>query len=335
MRWLWRRKWRVFALLAVLLPVFAVLDYNLYPILSKPGGISLNTGENGLWIKYTWYFGKWDDGDMDRLAARLKENQIRYAYFHVRSIKADGSLKYRNPENAKKLNSALHGKAQPVESIAWMYIGNKHGLGKVDLGNQAVRKTIIKESLWLIDKCGFDGVQIDYEICRSGDKGFLTFMQELRKSFPKDKLLSIDTPIRLRAPFLRWGGWSDEYYRKIAATCDQICVMGYDSVAYFPRAYVLLMRNQTVKVTQAVLEGNPKCRVIIGLPTYEDRTKSHNPHSENIRLALKGVREGLANRSLPKKSFAGVALFADYTTAQDEWETYRKLWPTLDQKKEK
>jgi hypothetical protein len=40
-------------------------------------------------------------------------------------------------------------------------------------------------------------------------------------------------------------------------------------------------------------------------------------------MALKGVREGLTDAD---KSFAGVAIFADYTTQADEWKVYRELW---------
>lgn len=310
----------------VILAAFLVVDYWAYPAWSGVGGKSINTGQNGLWLRYTWYFGKESDKDLNELTSRLRDEQIRYAYFHVRAIKRNGTLKYRYEQNAKKITETIHRKTPEVKPIAWVYIGNDRGLSRVDITKPAVRKSIIEETLWLVRTCGFDGVQIDYEICRSGEDGFLIFMRELRKVFPKEKLLSVATPLWLPSPALRWGGWSDDYFTHIAANCDQMAVMSYDSAAYTPRVYVWLMREQVIHVSRAAAKGNPSCKVIFGLPTYEDGTPSHNPHSENLRLALKGVREGLADRDANPDSCEGIALFADYTTDQDEWYTYQKLW---------
>ena len=66
--------------------------------------------------------------------------------------------------------------------------------------------------------------------------------------------------------------------------------------------------------------------MLLGLPTYDNRTRSHYPSVENLRLALKGVREGLTNPHAVPAAFAGVALFADYTTSPEEWRQYDKLW---------
>ncbi len=121
-------------------------------------------------------------------------------------------------------------------------------------------------------------------------------------------------------------GWSEPYFQQVAATSDQIVVMGYDSALYFPRHYVWLMRQQAIRVTRAAARGNPKCRVLLGVPTYEDGGPSHHIHAENIRMALKGVREGLTDSQAVPAAFAGVAIFADYSTDQDEWKTYQQLW---------
>jgi len=93
-----------------------------------------------------------------------------------------------------------------------------------------------------------------------------------------------------------------------------------------PRASVWLTRQQVLRVTRAVARGNPRCRVLIGLPTYGKGPRSHHAGAENIRTALKGVREGLEDPRTKRSVFAGVAPFADYTTQPEEWETYRGLW---------
>jgi hypothetical protein len=89
---------------------------------------------------------------------------------------------------------------------------------------------------------------------------------------------------------------------------------------------VWLVRQQAIRVTRAAAKGNPQCSVVLGIPTYEKGGFSHHAYAENIRMALKGVREGLANPNAKVSAFQGVAIFADYTTDKDEWKTYRDLW---------
>ena len=84
-----RRRW--IARRVGLFLILVLADYALYPVLSRPGGISGNRGENGLWLRYRWYFGQRSDADLRTLARRLREQQIRYAYFHVRHVTRNGA----------------------------------------------------------------------------------------------------------------------------------------------------------------------------------------------------------------------------------------------------
>lgn len=305
-----------------LLLVGAGADYAFYPLLAPAAGRSGDTGENGLWLRYTWYFGEHRPEEVRAMARRLNEDGFRYAYFHVRYAEHDGTLHFRYPERALPLNAAVHRDAPGVKSIAWIYVGNRHGLGGVDLDDAKTRANLAAQAAWLVTKCGFDGVQWDYEICGDGDQGFLALLQESRAALPKGALLSVAAPVWMPPPVSVYG-WSEKYFGEVAARCDQIAVMTYDTGAYFPRAYVWITKQQVVHVTRAVRQANPDCRVLIGLPTYGEGTASHNPRAENLRLGLKGVREGVESVG---NSLAGVALFADYTTTEDEWQTYRRLW---------
>jgi hypothetical protein len=314
--------------LCILIALLAA-DYALYPLLARPGGRSANQGENGLWLRYHWYFGRRSEAQVRELARRLRERQIRYAYCHVRHITRDGRLRYHYPEAARRLVAALHREAPAVKVIAWVFAGNSRvastGVGEVDLSRPAVRRAMVAEARWLVTDCGFDGIQWDYEICDSGDADFLRLMRETRAALPAGKLLSVATPIWVPAPFRRWG-WSERDFARLATTCDQMAVMGYDSGLYLPRAYVWLVHQQAVHVTRAVARSNPRCRVLLGLPTYARGGLSHHAWAENLRLALKGAREGMADPRARPSVFAGVAPFADYTTQPEEWETYRVLW---------
>ena len=305
--------------------VFLLLgDYCFYPLLGV-GGRSFNKGENGSWLHFSWYFGNHSEPEVRALAQQLNANQIRYAYFHVRFIQKDGRLRFHYPAAAQQLNRVLERAAPQTKSIAWIYIGNERGLTGVNIADVKVRANIVREARWLIDVCGFGGVQIDYEMCEDGDTVFLHLLREMRAALPKDKLLSVATPMWLPSAFHAWG-WSENYFAKVASNCDQIVVMGYDSALFFPRHYVWLMRQQAIRVTRAVASGNARCRVLVGVPTYKDGGISHHLHAENLRMALKGVREGLTDERAKLAVFAGVAIFSNDSTTREEWQTYRNLW---------
>ena len=87
--------------------------------------------------------------------------------------------------------------------------------------------------------------------------------------------------------------------------------MCYDTGFWMPRGYVWIVHQQAVHVTQAAARGNLRCRVLLGVPTYGKGFFSHNPHAENICMALKGVREGLTDPRAARSVFAGIAPFAD------------------------
>ncbi len=320
------KRWRrgIAAVIGLLL-VLLTADYFLYPVWSPVGGRSFNTGRNGTWLRDSWYRGT-EAETPDALARQLTAHQMRYAYFHTRFIKKNGTIRYRpDARTVRGLTSALRQRAPDVKLIAWAYVGNERGLTGVDIGDATVRQAMVGEALWLVRDCGFDGVQWDYEICEDGNKDLLALLTETRRALPKGAMLCLSTPMWLPGPLRDWG-WSEAYFGKIAATCDQIAVMIYDSGLYLPRHYVWLVRQQAVHVTRAVARANPACRVLLGVPTYEDGGASHHPHAENIYLALKGVREGLADPNADTAVFDGVAIFGDYTTDDTEWETYQRLW---------
>lgn len=188
-----------------------------------------------------------------------------------------------------------------------------------------MRKTMVSEAVWLVRKRGFDGVQWDYEICPDADSGFLLLLKETRAALPSGAILGAAVPMWMPVPFSRWG-WSDEYPGKVAARCDQMAVMCYDSGFWLPRSYAWLVHRRAIHATQAASARNPRCRILLGLPTYGAAGLSHNPRAENVRNALKGAREGFADSQCKRDTLAGAALFADYTTDSDEWSTWDSLW---------
>lgn len=317
------RRFRRLAVIAAVLASAWSADYWFFP-LAEPAGRVVNHGTNGLWLHYTWAMGQFEYEEPKRLASRLKRNGIKDAYFHVRSIDIDGVLKYRYELKPRKLNDAMAAVDPKLRRIAWIYAGNSQGEGFVDLDNPTVRHKMVEQAVWLVDQ-GFDGVQWDYEICPDGDPNLLKLLDETRAALPAGKYLGAAVPTWYPGPLGRFG-WSESYFGKVAQKCDGLAVMAYDSAMYTPRAYVWWVSEQVAHITKAVASANPRCEVTMGVPTYGDGTPSHNPHAENLRMALMGVRNGLASHA-DLRVWRGVALFADYTTGDAEWDDFAKLWP--------
>lgn len=309
-----RKAWARALILLIL--IGATGDYWLFPVFAHEVGQTPVRRSNGLWLGYDWYLGKHKSYEVGALAQRLQDAAIAYAFFHVRGVQSNGKLKFRYPVQARELTEALDHR---LRKIAWVYVGSD----VVDLSDSKVRSNMVAEARWLVTDCGFDGVQWDYETCRDGNAPFLHLLSESRVAMPEGSFLGTAVPCRYPFPFAGFG-WGDSYYQEVAKRCDQMAVMAYDTGAYFPRLYVSMVASQVEGVTRAV--AGTRCSVLIGLPTYEGGLRSHNPRAENLRLGLLGVRDGLSRLPKDAKSIQGIALFADYTTDEEEWETYRKLW---------
>ena len=317
-----KRLWRQFGLFVSGFFALAALDYRFYPWLFPPGGESFDRGRNAIWLNDGWYRGTATE-PVDHLVGRLRAEGITEAYFPVRYVGKSGYLRYRCPVQARALTEKLHQLDPDLRAIAWIYAGNKRGLTGLDLTDPALRGRMAGEARWLTTTCGFDGVQWDYEICTDRDPGLVPLLRATRATLPPGKTLSVATGLWLPWPLARWG-WSEAYFSQVAANCDELTVMGYDTGMTWPRSYVWLIGEECRRVTAAAALGNPRCRVIIGLPTYRDGGPSHNPWAENLRMGLKGVREAFGTTA--PANFQGLALFSDSTTREPDWDTYRRYW---------
>ncbi|MBW3635509.1 MAG: hypothetical protein KY445_03455 [Armatimonadetes bacterium] len=312
------RKRSKIAVGVVLLLGMGALDAVLYPRF-QTSAPKLNLAQNASWLHFDWARGKSRESTF-HLAARLQKDGFKDAYFHVRYIGKSGRLRFRDAPAARRLNAQMKQAAPSIRRLAWLYIGNERGITGVDISDPEIRRRIVAETQFLTRECGFDGVQIDYEICSDGDAAFLQLLREIRAATTQ-KFLSVATPMWLPWPLGAYG-WSEAYFGQVAKNCDQIAVMAYDSALYSPRHYVWLIRQQAAKVPRAVKTTNPRCEVLLGVPSYEDGGASHWNYAENLAMALRGARE--AQNSRGAASLDGVALFADYSTDALEWNVWRR-----------
>ncbi len=110
----------------------------------------------------------------------------------------------------------------------------------------------------------YDGLQIDYEYIPARDRiNFLTFLEEVRKRLPKNKIFSIAVPARMRTI-------SDDIYPypKIEKLVDRVIIMAYDEHWSTSAPGSIASIEWCKKIASYAKTVIPKEKLVMGLPSY-------------------------------------------------------------------
>ena len=182
----------------------------------------------------------------------------------------------------------------------------------------------------MIQRFGFDGLHLDPEPVRNGDQNLLTLLKEMRQSVPTGTILSIAAdkawPLfpDLAAQRLGPSLWSATYYREVAQAVDQVAVMTYDSAFTSPVMYRLLSRFEVIQISKAL--AATQVELLIGIPTSEEKTGTHDPSAENMLSGLQGVIDGLNDMESQPSAVTGVAIYPYWETDAAKWAIYDSMW---------
>ena len=326
------------ALIAVAALIVALgTDYVLYPRVAATGGTQYSSASS-VWMRYWWFTGDRSPDELEAELTKLWSHGIQHHYFCVGQIGPDGQLERGHP-NAARVIGELYERQRDrmpgdwvISPVAWVIVLNERAGGDVDITDPSVRAKMVEEAVWLVEEAGFRGIQWDWEYAPGATDELIALVRETKEAVGEGIPVSVTTPPWMPWPLQRWG-WSEEDFTRIGAECDEIAVMCYDTGMYLPRAYVWLVRQQVVHVANALADRAGYCGFYIGVPTYGDEGSlpSHHAHAENLRMALKGLQEGFAEAqeehpNLGIAMFGGPAIFANWTTEEDEWETWDELW---------
>jgi spore germination protein YaaH len=164
-----------------------------------------------------------------------------------------------------------------IPTVAWF---DGEQIDKV-LGSRSKRKAHVSEIVKMVNKYGFDGVDIDYESRLSETKDdYSLFLKELNKAL-KNKDLTCTIEART-PPDSRWKvvpkviEYSNDY-EEINKHCDWVEIMAYDQqradlklnderrgVPYMPVAD----KDWVDKVLDLAVEDIDEDKILLGLPTY-------------------------------------------------------------------
>ena len=316
---------RITAALAVIFGLPAICYW-----LWQPGEEKTFTGlqDNAIWIGHGWlgddsWFerNKRNKDDfrskekISKLFKRLADNKISIVYPHLCPAQFNGRIApYDSIQTERFLDLAEQYKIRVIPWVGGILYESARP------GDKKWKKNFFASIKELFEKHPrIAGIQINIEPMPSGDREFLQLLEELR-SVTGNKILSVAA----YPPPTKWHQypnvhWEWFYLHQVAARCDQMAVMMYDTAIPLEKFYTKLMISWTRILAGA--SHQKELSLILGIPAYEDAGVGyHYPNAENIASALRGI--AAADR---QKDIDGIALYCEWEMTEEKWQTWQKF----------
>ncbi|MEA2645268.1 MAG: hypothetical protein QOE92_351 [Chloroflexota bacterium] len=284
----------------------------------------------GVWEAHEWASRPHSNSEYEALFNRdFRPNRISDAFFHVGPLDEDGTLPPNGYGAAAQLLTYLHHQAPKVRAQAWIGHQNRTPAKPMDLSDASTRERITMAADALLD-AGFDGIHLDLEPVSSGDVGYLALLAELQaRTAACGCVLSVAAPapeelpgLATIGPFLApsYDHWLLSYYREVAERVDQVVVMMYDTAAPSDTFYRLVVQWDVWRLERALGPGH---ELLIGVPTYPDRTLLHTPEHETLSGTIIAANRATAKVPPRERPRIGFAVYAGWTTTEHDWRLFR------------
>lgn len=332
-RWTWPRRIALGVVLAIVVPVLTAgialrLNYS-----GDPGDNTRTRGRDAIWLGHAWVDGRKDDADLAAFADRIEGTGIKDLYVHAGPLEHDGTLPADRYPRARWLIDAVHRTLPGIRVQAWLGdVLATEGPDGLRLERAASRTAVVASARQILD-AGFDGVHFDLEPLHSGDRHYLSLLDDLRAlTRPRRAQLSVAAhqidplPSAHRVIGVVSGGsqkwWSQKFFGQVARRVDQIAVMSYDT--WMPLEG--LFGGYVAQQTALALEVTPKdTDLLMGVPFFHEDDLGHHESAETVAAAVRGTRLGLGRTDRGRERF-GVALYVDFAAREGDWSAYRAGW---------
>jgi hypothetical protein len=288
-----------------------------------------NHDRNAVWLEHRWLERKHGEPQMEALFDRLRARGIAYAYPHVIPFDRQGNLPRHDREQMRAFLAVARRVAPDLRVLPWiggLRVGyRRQRQGTLELGDLQQRQRLIAEARGLLDE-GFDGIHLNVEPVDDGNVEYLALLRALRTAVG-GRMLSISAirPAPLGLPRAPNFAWSPDYYARVAASVDQLVIMSYDTALPTPSLYRRYVEWATSSVAGALRGSGSDARVLMGVPTYDSYGFMHRRGVETPENALAGIVAGLRGLGAGG-TFEGIALYAEWTTGEDDWAVYERRW---------
>lgn len=323
-----RRRLAIAAGVLVVAIAGAFVWHRFFRLGRLPAAGAFDRSDNGIWMRRHWIHGGAPDEERAALATSLEVRGIRRLYPFLGPMDPDGNpgwrddgvIRHYEPERARAFFAAMHRLSPGLKIVPWTG-GNLHQ--DVHLTDERQRAGFAAHMKAIVD-LGADGVQLNVEPMPSGREGYLDLLRAVKEAIGPDKILSIaayppETPLH---PFTDVH-WSLAFTGEVCAIADEMVFMGYDTALRVPRMFESLVSTWTSDLARTL---PPHCEWSMGVPAYEDDEPWHRPDVETIGVAIDGVRRGLAEAGTVPETFRGIAIYASWTTDDEEWAVFDRRW---------
>jgi hypothetical protein len=116
---------------------------------------------------------------------------------------------------------------------------------------------------------------------------------------------------------------TEGFLQDVASRVDQVAIMTYDTALPADWLFGAHVAWQTEHVVELIGDN---VTVFMGVSTYSGNTAGFHPWAENVDSGVRGVRKGLDRVTYQHSRNVGIALFAEWTTSEDEWNSYANAW---------
>jgi phosphopantetheinyl transferase (holo-ACP synthase) len=326
-----RRPWRWVlrgSALAVLLAA-ALLLHAAYAPVGDYAPHPFNQDRNAVWIAHRWLERDHPEPEIEALLASLQRRGVAYVYPHLIPFDRQGRLPPHSREQMRRFLAVSRRAAPSIRVLPWvggLRVGyRRQRVGSLDLADLVQRQRIVAECRGLMDE-GFDGIHLNVEPVDDGNVDFLSLLRALRTAVGTGILsVSAIRPGPMRVPVAPNFFWTPDYYVRVAHDTDQVVVMSYDTAIPTPALYRRYAAYAASTLTTRLHAADARARVLVGVPTYDETGLMHRADVETLENALVGVVAGLRGQGRGG-TFEGVALYAEWTTDEEEWSAYERFW---------
>ncbi|MEU9647965.1 glycoside hydrolase family 18 protein [Streptomyces sp. NPDC048110] len=323
--------------------VLAIVLVLLVPLLTAETALRINymgdpadgthtRNRDAMWLGHAWVDGRKKDADLKALARELKTTGIRDLYVHTGPMEHDGTLPKSLYPRARWLIDGVHRELPGVRVQA--FLGDVLATESPDgmrLEKTETRAAVVDSARQVLD-VGYDGVHLDLEPLHSGDRNYLSLLDDIRAvTRAREAQLSVAAHQIDPLPGFHsfWGTvaghpkwWSQKFFGQVARRVDQIAVMSYDTMQPLESLYGGYVAQQT---SLALEVTPPTTHLLMGLPFYHENRFGHWNHAETVAAAVRGVRLGLSRTDADRERF-GVAAYIDFAATEEDWTSYRDGW---------
>lgn len=289
---------------------------------------------NATWISNDWTYTAPGDELMVAFAEKLRENQVGVVYAWVSQLQPDGSWFGGANFDSVRDFAARFKEAYP-DSDLYGWINVPVVPGGYTLDQPPIQTIVADLSQRIVGEFGFDGVFVNVDPVQSGDRGFLALLRSVRNAIGVDTPLGAAVPpdwtptdaeIALPPQIAPGTVWDETYKQSVALLVDHLTVRTYNTGFASAGEYSDWVSYQVEVYTDAIVDLGVSTALYFGMPTYDADPPRFDPAVENIESASAGIRAGLNAVGENADFVRGAAVYADWTTDDGEWDSFRRWW---------